>query len=90
MWDGAESVYVFGGQDQAGYYVSVLKFDTQTPQVRQVAQLPSGRFSSPAVWDTSTSQAYIFGGATPEDGDGAGCHADDILRFGPADRKSVV
>jgi hypothetical protein len=75
-----QGAYVFGGQDATGAPTNtIVAFDEQRMTTRAVAAtLPISLTDVAAVYDTSTRQAYLFGGAVVSQA--AQC-SSGILRF---------
>ncbi len=81
VWDGEDSVFVFGGLSNSGTKETILRVNltTSVPGNRCTdtgITLSSGRYATSAIYDAVNDTAYIFGGI-----DGTGTHLQDIVRW---------
>jgi hypothetical protein len=81
VWDGKDSVFVFGGLSSIGAEASILRVNLSTTVPGDMCTdtgftFTSGRYGTSAVYDESTDTAYIFGGT-----DGTGTYLADIVKW---------
>jgi len=81
VWDGQDSIFVFGGLSNSGAEASILVINLTTlvPGDRcndTGMALGSARYGTSAIYNVSSDTAYIFGGM-----DGTGTHLADIVKW---------
>ncbi|MCK5291809.1 MAG: hypothetical protein KAR39_07320 [Thermoplasmata archaeon] len=81
VWDGKDSVFVFGGLSSTGAEAGILRVDLSTTVPGDKCTdtgitLTSGRYGTSAVYHESTDTAYVFGGT-----DGAGMYLEEIVKW---------
>lgn len=81
VWDGQDSIFVFGGLSNSGAEPSILVINltTSVPGDRcndTGITLSSARYGTSTVYNVSSDTAYIFGGI-----DGTGTHLADIVKW---------
>ncbi len=81
IWDGQDSIFVFGGLSNSGAEASILVINLTTlvPGDRcndTGMALGSARYGTSAIYNVSSDTAYIFGGM-----DGTGTHLADIVKW---------
>jgi hypothetical protein len=81
VWDGTDSLFVFGGLSSTGAEATILRVNltTTVPGDRCTdtgITLSSGRFGTSAVYNSSDNSAYIFGGV-----DETGTYFAEIVKW---------
>jgi hypothetical protein len=81
VWDGEDSIFVFGGLSSSGAEATILEINltTSVPGDRCTdtgISLSPERYGTSAVYNTTSNTTYIFGGI-----DGAGNYLEDIVKW---------
>lgn len=81
VWDGKDSVFVFGGLSSSGAEASILRVNLTTTVPGDMCTdtgitLASGRYGTSAVYDETSDTAYVFGGT-----DGLGTFLAEVVKW---------